>query len=409
MKTMTIKRGLWVLAGFLLALQIWYGASKGIVDVLLWGSGCYAAYRWRRVWPHWRCVSGVAFLGFAGLVLLLLPLATRPELAGRDLVKIGKVVAGVLGVTALFDTRDKLRRALLYSAAALTLVLGADLLRLALLLGSSLLAEGRYTEPFILNHPNVASMMAIFSFWVWVSEGYRCREEPRRLLLRVALALLCVVYLVALASRGPQLAFAVSLAVACLLGPVTWRNRALAAGGYGLIALLVVLNASRIAPRFLETETMRTFSSRDQVWRRTATLCAQRPLLGYGYGKKSFDASFRATQPPPAWFHYPHAHQYWLKNAFEFGLLGVALLAVAWGALAGRLILYIWRRPWDDQRVLALTVASMLVAVHAYGMGDFPDGIVEAAQLWLIAAALIVTGDGVGRRRDATPRAEAPA
>jgi len=392
---MTIKRGLWVTAGFLLALQIWYGDSKGIVDVLLWGSGCYAAYRWRRLWPLWRNVSGLAFLAFAAFVLLALPLATRPELAGRDLVKVAKVMVAMLGVGAIFDTRAKLRTAMLYSAAAITLVLAADLLRLLLLLGPSLLAEARYTEPFVLNHPNVASMMGILAGWVWVGEA--CRRRRWLLLLP---ALLCLLYLVALASRGPQLAGAVSLATACLVAPLTWRRRALAAGLYGVIGLVVVLNASRIAPRFLEADTMRTFSSRDLVWRRTATLCAQRPLLGYGYGKKSFDAAFRATQPPSEWFHYPHAHQYWLKNAFEFGLVGVALLALAWGCLALRLLRTIWGSPPGEERIFAVSVALMLVAIHGYGLGDFPDGIVQSAQLWLIPAALLATRGAVAYAQD---------
>ncbi len=389
-----IKRGLWVLGGFLLALQIWYGDSKGVVDVLLWGSGCYAAMRWRQLWPIWRTFSGVAFLLFAAFVLLTLPLATRPELAGRDLVKIGKVMAATLGIAAVFDTRAKLRRGMLYSAAAVTLVLAADLLRLSLTLGSSLLAQARYTEPFALNHPNVASMMAILCGWIWVSEACGARRDRRRVWLLLP-ALLCLAYVVALASRGPQLALAVSLAAACLLAPATWRGRVWAAGIYGVIGCVVVLNVARIAPRFLESDTMRTFSSRDEVWRRTATLCAQRPLLGYGYGKKSFDAAFRATQPPADWFHYPHAHQYWLKNAFEFGVVGMGLLAVAWGALGLRLLRTIWVTPPGEERRLAMGIGLMLVAIHAYGMGDFPDGIVQSAQLWLIPAALVATRRGV--------------
>ena len=92
--------------------------------------------------------------------------------------------------------------------------------------------------------------------------------------------------------------------------------------------------------------------------------------------------------------------KYWLKNAFEFGLVGVALLALAWGCLALRLLRTIWGSPPGEERIFAVSVALMLVAIHGYGLGDFPDGIVQSAQLWLIPAALLATRGAAAYAQD---------
>ena len=89
----------------------------------------------------------------------------------------------------------------------------------------------------------------------------------------------------------------------------------------------------------------------------------------------------------------------WIAGYMIVPLVGMGLLALAWGALGLRLLRTIWVTPPGEERRLAMGIGLMLVAIHAYGMGDFPDGIVQSAQLWLIPAALVATRRGVAEAK----------
>jgi O-antigen ligase len=403
------------------ALLVWTFSSKALQDILVFGAFLFALTRAGIGAGTWKQPAGIAFIAVALHLVLSLPFSEHPRLSLRDFSGLLEVLAGAFAIPVLFNTRGKIAAALFYSAVAIALTLGYDLARLACHLGPALLAKGHIFTPFILNHANVASMMAgaaIFVFFqrglsiiaernYWPALGGRLQSSPVRhpssifsglmsVVCRQASVLgcllgilICLAHMVIMASRGPQIAFALAVSAAGLLIP--------SRGGKLLWFLIVVLaagalivNIEHVNPRFLEKKSMSNFSERDKVWTHAWDLAQQRPWLGYGYGKRNFEAIYYANQPPASRFHYPHPHQYWLKLLFEFGWPGLALHLLAWSILALGLWRCVFAQPTFTDRLLPGTVGLILCFIHLYGLGDYPDNIVLVAQFWLIPVALVL-------------------
>ena len=392
------------------ALLVWTFSSKALQDILIFGAFLFALTRAGRGADAWKQPAGIAFIAVALHLVLSLPFSEHPWLSLRDFSGLLEVLAGAFAIPVLFNTRKKIAVALLCSAIAVALTLGYDLARLAYHLGPDLLVKGHVFTPFILNHANVASMMAGAAIFVFFQRGLStiaernycpasrlrqgfCGQAGVRRLASILVCLLgiliCLAHMVIMASRGPQIAFALAVGAAGLLIP--------SRGGKLLWLLIVVLaagalimNIEHVNPRFLEKKSMSNFSERDKVWQHTWNLCRQHPWLGYGYGKRNFEAIYYANQPPKSRFHYPHPHQFWLKLLFEFGWTGLALHLAAWLILGLSLARYVWRQPTFNERLLPGTVGLIFCFIHLYGLGDYPDNIVLMAQFWLIPVALVL-------------------
>ncbi len=378
---------LWTCAAFV----VWIFPSKGIHDVLVYCSFLYALSRASRGSFAWKQPAGVAFAIVLLYMVLTLPFSIAPYWSLRDFVKFLEVVAGAFAIPVIFNTRGKIRTALLYSAVAIALTLAWDLVRLYYHLGPMILEGAHSFQPFILNHSNVSSMMAGASFFVFF---HLFMVSRRRLPAAAGCAvgmLLCLVYLFVLGSRGPQAAFAGAF---CCLGFIIPGRR-----GKLIWMLCVVIgfaalaaNIGRVNPRFLERATMENLSDRDKVWKHTTELIRARPWFGYGYGKRNFVQVYYSTNPPEARFEFPHPHQFWLKALFEYGLVGFALQLAAWSLLVVQLLRVMARESVFEERLLPGTVGLLILFIHLYGMGDYPDHVVQAALFWLVPVALVIAG-----------------
>ncbi len=372
-----------------IAIIIWVYSATFVQDMLVYGAFAYALFHASRGTGAWKQPAGIAFIVVLLYALIMLPFSTSCVLALRDYSGIIKLLAGMFAIPIIFCNRSRIRLALLYSAAAITLTLGYDITRLAWRLGPDLLSKAHTYSPFILNHPNVASMMAgtsalifFYFFWIW----RRSRWAALSCLLGI---MICLAYLVILASRGPQIVFALTVACGGLLIP-GWRRKTLWLAAMAIAAGIVLTQAQHINSRFAEKQSMKTLSSRDVVWQHTWSLTQKHPWFGHGYGKRTFDAVYYASHPPKSIFTYPHCHQFWLKLLFEFGWTGLVLNLAAWLILAVTLIRHIYSHPTFTERLLPGTIGLMLLYIHFYGLGDYPDNIVQIAQFWLIPLALIL-------------------
>ncbi|MFH1970022.1 MAG: O-antigen ligase family protein, partial [Verrucomicrobiota bacterium] len=299
-----------------LALLVWTFSSKALQDIIVFGAFLFALTRSGLGAGTWKQPTGIAFIVVALHLVLSLPFSEHPRLSLRDFSGLLEVLAGAFAIPVLFNTRGKIAAALFYSAVAVALTLGYDLSRLAYHLGPALQAKGHIFTPFILNHANVASMMAgaaIFVFFqrglsiiaernYWPALGGRLQSSPVRhpssVVRRLASVsgcllgiLICLAHMVVMASRGPQIAFALAVGGAGLLIP--------SRGGKLLWFLIVVLtvgalivNIEHVNPRFMEKRSMTNFSERDKVWQHTLNLSRQHPWLGYGYGKRNFEVVY---------------------------------------------------------------------------------------------------------------------
>lgn len=376
---------LWTGAGII----IWTFSSKAVQDILVYGAFLFALFKASRGAAAWKQPAGIAFIIVLIHMILSLPFSVSPWISIRDFGRLVEVLAGAFAIPVVFNTKDKIKAALFYSAVAIAFTLGYDMVRLYCHLGPDLLKGAHEFRPFILNHSNVASMMAgvscfifFYFFWIW-----RHRFWPA--LACLFGLLICLAYQVIIASRGPQLAF--TLACCCVGFLVPGKRRKLVwVLCVALTGGLVLTNIRSINPRFLEQSTMANFSDRDKVWTHTWELIQLRPYFGYGYGKRNFVDVYYSSNPPKARFVFPHTHQLWLKLLFEFGWTGFALHLAAWLILAAQLLRKTFSESTFENRLLPGTVGLILLFIHFYSLGDYPDNIVQMAQVWLIPVVLVL-------------------
>jgi len=388
----------WVgfIAGTAMGVLIWKFSSNAVQDIIVFSAFLFALFFVERGKTAWQQPAGIAFIILFIHHLVSLPFSVSPEMSIHDTEGILKILAGAFAIPVIFNTDRKIARALFYSAVGIALTLGYDLVRMTWFLGADIFAEAHSFRPFILNHSNVASMMAGLSFFVFLYFIWRGRPErgQGRKSLWTALAclagsIICLVYLIIAASRGPQIAFVLAFAFGGLIFP-GWKRKLIWLAAIIIIGAILFINYEHVNPRFTEKKTMAGFSERDKVWKHTWSLIQERPWFGYGYGKRNFEMNYYASQPPRAKYHFPHCHQYWLKLLFEYGWLGSCLYAAAWLILAVSLLRKIFTARTLDDRLLPGVIALMLLFIHLYGLGDYPDNIVQMAQIWLIPAALVV-------------------
>ena len=387
------------ITGAVLGVIIWTFSSNAIQDIIVFSAFLYALFFAERGKTAWHQPAGVAFIILLVHHILMLPFSVSPEMSIHDTEGIIKIIAGAFAIPVVFNTDRKISRALFYSAVAIALTLGCDLIRMSYYLGLDIFAKAHSFQPFILNHSNVASMMAGLSFFVFLYFLWPLRKSLWPALACLAGSIICLAYLIIAASRGPQITFALAFAFSGLILP-GWRSKLIWLVSMIILGTVLLVNYNHVNPRFAEKSTMTGFSERDKVWKHTWELVKKEKWFGYGYGKRNFEMNYYASQPPRANYHFPHCHQYWLKLLFEYGWFGVCLYAAAWFILAASLLHKIFMARTLDERILPGVIALMLLFIHLYGLGDYPDNIVQTAQFWLIPAALVVITNQRSENRD---------
>ncbi len=376
------------------AAWLWWRPSNELSVALMWGAGGYALWNWRRTLAAWRNPTGVCF----GLGVLWAVASVGWSFDARgtasDLMKSAPLALAALAVPVIFDRPGRIWAALVGSAGLVTVRLAVDMGRLVGELGWPLaLTESRFFHPYLYTHPNVSSMMAGLCALVFVARGLAGAPGGwRKGLLGLGVAL-DLAYLVLMASRGPQLVFAVvALAFPVVVLP-GWRARVVALGVVVALAFALWEVVPRVNPRFMD-RTMGNFNQRDTVWGHSKMLADQRPVLGYGFGKKAFEKAVYENpeqRAPLVPFHYPHAHCYWLMLYFQGGAVAFALWGVGWLALGLRLGRFSWRAErnesgWSGQlraRVLPVVLGTGVAFILVYGVGDFPDHVIRHVQFYL--------------------------
>jgi O-antigen ligase len=153
-----------------------------------------------------------------------------------------------------------------------------------------------------------------------------------------------------------------------------------------------------VNPRFRDP-TMANFNQRDVVWEHARMLADQRPVLGYGFGKKAFEKAFYRNpehRAPLVHFRYPHAHSYWLMLYFQGGAIGLAIWSLGWLALGFGLFRCALRsersasgwRARLQARVLPVLLGIGIAYILIYGVGDYPDNVIRQSQFYLAALAV---------------------
>lgn len=389
----------WVRFGLctVIGLIMWKMPTKGVQDGLVWLAFLWAVSARREGWRHWRTGIGVACGALIVYSVAILPMSDMREMSLRDAVKGIDVFVAALIIPVVFSTRRRMERGLLYTAVAFVLLLAYHLVQMGIVLKGELFVRAHGFEPFILHHSNVASMAAGVAFFILVYFAWKWRAEKAKLAVCVAGLLVTLLYKVVVASRGPQIAFAGTIAVSGVLLMPKWRGK--------LIWLLLMVAAvvtiatvgvEKINSR-LNDESMGNFTGRTVVWRHTWELAKERPVIGYGYGKRTFMGVYHGSGPPPSPFEFIHPHQYWLYVLFCQGWIGVALHGAIWLLVVVRLVVHMFGSTRTfSERLLPGTVLLMIVFMHIYSLADWPSAILNILMVWLVPTALVVTS----RQRD---------
>lgn len=359
--------------------------SKAATDLLIWGAFLWSLPRYGRASAIWTSPPGLCAILVALYPLFMAPWSQSPAASLQDLGHDLRLPALAFALSVLATDLPGVLRTLRIAVLALLPVFAFDILRLAILLGPELLAQARYYKPYALNHPNVSSVLAGAACLVCLHGLWDNRRRPWALAAFAAAGALSLAYLVIMASRGPQAAFAATLFMAFLLAPRTWKGRlagillALAA------ALLVGTHLKTVNARFLDKTDL--FSGREVVWRHTSALIARRPWIGHGYGKKVFQEVYAASRPPPSPHFFPHPHQYALFVLFQGGRAWLILHAALWLLLALRLKKAL-TTAGDPARMGVVLVSLLLGLWLVYGLGDYPDNRLQIGLVALIPLAL---------------------
>ncbi len=382
------------LVGLGLTLVLVKFSSSGVHDLLLWGLATTALVQSRgRILAPWRRWYAVFFLIHLATVLGLTCLADNPVGVLRDLSKTATPLALALALPVLLPTARRITLMLNCLAWTITLLAAWDLIRIVSALGRSAWGQARFYQPYLLNHPNVASMAAGVALLIFMIPLFMRPWSWRSLFWRLVPLAILASYLLILASRGPQLAFGITVVLCGLLLP-GWRAKTGWFTCMAIFGILISANIATINPRFAEKNSMKNLSERTFVWQHTWTLSKQHWMAGYGYGKKTFQQVYYSSNPPASRFTYPHCHQYWLAQFFHTGAIGTLLLLLAWGALGVGLIRALTGAPPASPllRPLLGSVLMIGVFIHVYGLADYPDSIVAHLLLWVPGVGVALLG-----------------
>jgi len=390
--------GLALVAGAML----WFRPSNSISDAILWLGGLFALWNWRRTLAVWRNPTGLLF--GLGVVWAMCSTVWSFDPAGtvHDLGDATLLVVSTLAISMIFNRPGRIWVALVASASLITIRLTWDLIRLFSELGWPLvMSEARFFHPYVYTHPNVSSMMAGLCVLIFLARWIAGTNRNWQKIALVAGIILNLVYLVVLASRGPQIVFVLGLLIFPIILLPGWRSRLVAVLlvtvlGFGLYKMANVVN-----PRF-QDHTMINFNSRDTVWGHSKLLADRHPILGYGFGKKAFEKAVYDNpdqRPPLVPFRYPHAHQYWLMLYFQGGVIGLTLWSLGWLALLIRLARSAARMErlavdWRGRlhaRILPSLLGIGILYILIYGFGDFPDHVIRRSLFYLAGLTLALT------------------
>ena len=199
-------------------------------------------------------------------------------------------------------------------------------------------------ERGILLRDHVTQGMAMVAGMVLLVAGLAGAQPRGRVLRYLAIAALLADVAIVCSGRSSHVALVVASVVLALgIAPRAWRARA--AGGAALLALAALLASPMVRDRFeLAVHEVRTADDasvpvqgessmglRLAIWRRTASIIADHPLLGVGKG--GFAAEYAARIPPDATgsqaARAKDTHNQYLRVQVEAGIPGtIAFLAM---------------------------------------------------------------------------------
>ncbi|MEB3223903.1 MAG: O-antigen ligase family protein [Candidatus Sericytochromatia bacterium] len=178
----------------------------------------------------------------------------------------------------------------------------------------------------VMYHPNLFAGFLVLAMGAGLGLFHQMASRPRKGLIALGLAVVALA-LVLTASRAGWIGAGVMLALFGVRVDRRWLL-VLVGGAACAVAVFPQMVVARLAalawdnPAFDKFRVMGWVSARDMV--------AARPLTGWGPG--TWEVAYPPYRLPEETVHLPHAHNYFLHVAAEFGIPVIAVLTgiVAW-------------------------------------------------------------------------------
>lgn len=315
-----------------------------------------------------------------GLYLVIVALTSITTLAERETMT---AVLQLLGNVAVFYATVVLARKDSRVPEAILLLLVASI---ALLL---VMALAYHAEVGLLTRPSVypvpegwsgypeLSMLAVVQFGLLMA-GLVTVSGPLMFPVTASLVLMNLVELVSFYSRSSWLAVGLVFAAAGLMARRSQWSRLLATVAIALVAgaILFVANptiryltatavSGNTVPAWARNLTVPGVANTDmrfQIWRRTLRMISDHPVRGVGLGNFQyvFESRYNIDVNDDL-RRGVHAHNLWLQQFAELGLLGGALYAALWIRIIG----LCWRSARERPEFLSLGLLLSVVAILA--------------------------------------------
>ena len=321
-----------------------------------------------------------------------------------------EIVWGLAAMTAFYVAVDGVR-----AWRALTLTVLATL---ALMAGAAL-ALARFGDPFATGawHGGVGAyatylvLVAPLLVVLLAPPPGGVRGPVPALVAAVALAVLLLAAARLTDNRMVWIALAVEIATAAVLAGLRWRAALVRAPvrWFAPVALLLVVLGVLFADAAQEkarvhfppdTSVVETIERdpRLPLWGRTASLIAERPWTGYGFGKGMLRQELRGSLGDPT---LSHAHNVFISQWLQTGAVGLALFVALLAAIGWRYLRF-YRSTSDTLALLGLVGLTLLAGFVVKNLTD--DFLIRSngRLFWALNAAIL--GWGVRLER-ASPRA----
>jgi len=150
-----------------------------------------------------------------------------------------------------------------------------------------------------------------------------------------------------------------------------------------------VANRARSMTEFEAVKTPRVLGDRYWIWMSALDMIRDRPLLGWGYGSKSFQRAYPSyIQPSALGEVYENAHSFYLQEAVELGIIGLPVVLSFIGLVIVRGLRAIARQTRTVPLAYLRGMTAGMVVFLVYGFTTYRFENETGFLIWYLLASL---------------------
>ncbi len=289
-----------------------------------------------------------------------------------------------VSVYHLLENAGRVRAALFYIIVAFGFACIVDIQWYLRYLGEKWVWGAIWDAPVNFNHHNTYSAICVALIPVAVTFVIAGKQFWMRFVAAVFLIMDLFLFYV-LQSRTAQISLAFVLIITGFFLS-TVKRKIVYTAVVVILFVAAVINIRHINPRWLD-ESVGTAFGRTENWGNALSLIKERPVLGYGYGRKIYGhvytERFGELRFKGHRLKIPHAHSGYLDRLFANGIIGLLLfLWIPVTVFAGLIRQVIRQR---EDWIVARAILLSLAGTFFYLFADIHDGV-QWGLMWVFMA-----------------------